>query len=66
MMAVSEPAAAALGSWVAATLAHDVAALEARMCLQEVECSPSMSAACEAVCDLFGLTGVDDDLPRAW
>jgi hypothetical protein len=60
-----EPVAAALHSWVVAMLAHDAAAMEAQMCVEEVECSPTMVAACEAVCDLYGLTNVDDDLRGA-
>jgi len=57
--------AAALGMWVRATLAQEAAALEAKISVEEVECSPTMAAACEAVADLHGLVGVDDDLRGA-
>ena len=59
----AEPVAAALHAWVGATLTHEAASTETKISMEEVQCSPGMAAACEAVCDLYGLSGVDDD-PR--
>ena len=57
--------ASVLGEWALATLNLDEATCEARLSVEEVQCSPTMAAACEAVCDLFGLQNSDDDLKGA-
>ena len=63
--AKSEPVAAALHSWVVATLALTDATAAADLATERVECPPAMTVACECVCDLFGLDGVKEDLKGA-
>ncbi|MAT98943.1 MAG: hypothetical protein CL608_17505, partial [Anaerolineaceae bacterium] len=57
--------ASALAAWVLATLDLDEAMCEAKLSAEEVECSEAMMAACEAVCDLYGLECADSDLRGA-
>eukprot|EP00965_Chrysotila_dentata_P090320 2980425-Pleurochrysis_carterae.AAC.1 len=54
--------AAAVHAWVCALLRYDGAADDAKASAQESSCSTAMQAACECVCDLYGLEKVTDDL----
>ena len=54
--------ASALHGWVLAVLAYDQVSDEAKMSLEQTTCTPAMQAACECVCDLYGLHAVDEDL----
>ena len=60
--AAEEPVAHALRGWVVAALACDAANDEAKMTLEQHSCTLAMQTACECVCDLYGLHGVEEDL----
>jgi len=60
-----ERVASALHKWVAAMLTLDQVSSDAKLSVADQECSPTLIAACESVCDLFGLCGLDEDLRGA-
>lgn len=58
----ADPVVDALCEWVGAIVGFEQATTEAKLSVQEVNCSAAMAIACECVCDVYGLTNVDDDL----
>ena len=41
---------------------YDSAADDAKASVEQAACTPAMHAACECVCDLYGLERIDEDL----
>ena len=50
-----EAAACVLRAWVEAVVEYDQVSDETSMTVEQHTCTPAMQAACECVCDLFGL-----------
>ena len=57
--------AAALRGWVEAMLQQEQAEDEAKMGMEQVTCTAAMQGACECVCDLLGLDGLEEDMRGA-
>lgn len=63
--ASSETLAIVLRKWVTAAARHSAATAELILLREQTACSAAMQAACECLCDLYGMHNVEDDLRGA-